>query len=89
MRWSVAVVLWLASTLALAQESGMQAQFRREGERVADACHFSIKSMGSCAYTLFTGHPPHIAAGLPPQNGFGLGAAFSLRTQRMAPELGR
>ena len=77
MRWSVAVVLWLASTLALAQESGMQAQFRREGERVADACHFSFKAVGSCAYTLFTDHPLHIAAGsLPPQNGFGLGAAF-------------
>jgi len=77
MRWSVAVMLWLASTMALAQESEMQAQLRREGERVADTCHFSIKAMGSCAYTLFTDHPLHIAAGsLPPQNGFGLGAAF-------------
>jgi hypothetical protein len=77
MRWSVAVVLWLASTLALAQESGIQGQLRREGERVADACHFSFKAVGSCAYTLFTDHPLHIAAGsLPPQNGFGLGAAF-------------
>ncbi len=77
MRWSVAVVLWLASTLASAQESGMQAQLRREGERVADACHFSFKAVGSCAYTLFTDHPLHIAAGsLPPQNGFGLGGAF-------------
>jgi hypothetical protein len=77
MRWSIAGVLWLASSLALAQESGMQAQLRREGERVADACHFSFKAVGSCAYTLFTDHPLHIAAGsLPPQNGFGLGAAF-------------
>lgn len=77
MRWSFAVVLWLASMMAFAQESGMQAQLRREGERVADACHFSLKAVGSCAYTLFTDHPLHIAAGsLPPQNGFGLGAAF-------------
>lgn len=77
MRWSVAVVLGLASTLTLAQESGMQAQLRREGERVADACHFSFEAVGSCGYTLFTDHPLHLAAGsLPPQNGFGLGAAF-------------
>ena len=31
----------------------------------------------SHAYTLFTDHPLHIAAGsMPPQNGFGLGGAF-------------
>ena len=33
--------------------------------------------MPGCAYTLFTDHPLHIAAGsMPPQNGFGFGAAF-------------
>jgi hypothetical protein len=33
--------------------------------------------MPVCAYTLFTDHPLHIAAGsMPPQNGFGLGGAF-------------
>lgn len=77
MRWSVAVLLWLASTLALAQESALHADFRREGERVSDACSFSFKALPGCAYTLFTDHPLHIAAGsMPPQNGFGLGAAF-------------
>jgi hypothetical protein len=75
--------LFLIATLllgvsALAQESPLQAEFRREGERVSDACgSFNFKSVPACAYTLFTDHPLHIAAGsMPPQNGFGLGAAF-------------
>ena len=78
MRWSVVVVLlWIASTLALAQESTLHAELRREGERASDACHFSFKALPGCAYTLFTDHPLHIAAGsMPPQNGFGLGGAF-------------
>jgi hypothetical protein len=78
MRWSVVVVLCLVSTLALAQESALQAELRREGERVSDACGtFSFKSVPGCGYTLFTDHPLHIAAGsMPPQNGFGLGGAF-------------
>jgi hypothetical protein len=70
MRWSVVVVLlWIASTLALAQESTLHAELRREGERASDACHFSFKALPGCAYTLFTDHPLHIAAGsMPPQN---------------------
>ena len=78
MRWSVVVLLWLASTVALAQEGKLQADFRREGERVTDACNeFSFKLVTGCAYELFTDHPLHIAAGsMPPQNGFGLGGAF-------------
>jgi hypothetical protein len=72
------VFLWLFSAVALAQESGLQADFRRESERLADACKsFSVKGVPGCAYELFTDHPLHIAAGsMPPQNGFGLGAAF-------------
>ena len=78
MRCKLGVMLLLVSTAALAQESWVHADFRREGERVADACKFhSFMSVGSCAYTLFTDHPLHIAAGsMPPQNGFGLGASY-------------
>ena len=77
MRWGAALVLLGASTLALAQESALHAELRREGERASDACQASFKAVPGCAYTLFTDHPLHIAAGsMPPQNGFGLGGAF-------------
>jgi hypothetical protein len=78
MRCKLAVMLLLVSTTALAQESWVHADFRREGERVADACKFhNFMSVGSCAYTVFTDHPLHFAAGsMPPQNGFGIGAAY-------------
>src|SRR5881392_3517841 len=77
MRWGAALVLLGASTLALAQESALHADFRRECERASDACQASFKAVPGCAYTLFTDHPLHIAAGsMPPQNGFGLGGAF-------------
>jgi len=78
MRWSAVFVLWVVSAVAVAQESALQAELRREGERVSDACGtFSFKSVPGCGYTLFTDHPLHIAAGsMPPQNGFGLGGAF-------------
>ena len=80
MRWSGMLVLLGASTLALAQESPLRGELRREGERFSDACAaFNFKSVPGCAYTLFTDHPLHIAAGsMPPQNGFGLGGAFVL-----------
>ncbi len=77
MRWIVVVVLWLASTAAVAQENWLQADFRRERERVGESCSSGFKSVPGCAIELFTDHPLHIAAGsMPPQNGFGLGAAF-------------
>jgi len=71
-------MLLCASITMPAQESPLHAELRREGERVSDACGtFSFKSVPGCAYTLFTDHPLHIAAGsMPPQNGFGLGGAF-------------
>ncbi len=78
MRWGIVFVLCFVSGLAAAQESRFHAELRRERERVADACDsFGLKLVTGCAYTLFTDHPLHIAAGsMPPQNGFGLGGAF-------------
>ena len=78
MRWTVGLLLCLASTGALAQEGTLQADFRRESERVGDSCGtFSVKAVPGCAIALFTDHPLHVAAGsMPPQNGFSLGAAF-------------
>lgn len=82
MRWRTAL-LWITAILGsaqfgFAQEGWLQADFRREGERVSDACKgFNFKAIPGCAIELFTDHPLHIAAGsMPPQNGFGLGAAF-------------
>lgn len=78
MRWSAAVILWFASLLAFAQEGKLQADFRRESERVAEACKGTgVKGIPGCGIELFTDHPLHIAAGsMPPQNGLALGAAF-------------
>jgi hypothetical protein len=78
MKWSVALLVVSACMIACAQESALQGELRREGERVSEACGtFNFKSVPGCAYTLFTDHPLHIAAGsMPPQNGFGLGGAF-------------
>ena len=81
MRWSLALILLASmaglSQLASAQENWLQADFRRESERVGDACKASFGAVPGCAIELFTDHPLHIAAGsMPPQNGFGLGAAF-------------
>jgi hypothetical protein len=78
MQWIVACLVLSTCTMAWPQESALHAELRREGERVSEACGtFSFKSVPTCAYTLFTDHPLHIAAGsMPPQNGFGLGGAF-------------
>lgn len=78
MRWRWVALLGLASTLAVGQEGYLHADFRREMERMSDACKdFSFKVMPGCAIQLFTDHPLHIAGGsLPAQNGFGLGGAY-------------
>lgn len=77
MRW-IPLILFLGFvSSALAQESMLHAELRREGERVGESCKFTLKSIPMCGYALFTDHPLHIAAGsMPPQNGFGLGGAF-------------
>jgi hypothetical protein len=78
MRLGVLAAFCLASTLVIAQEGALHADFRREGERMAEACKISgAKAIPGCAIELFTDHPLHIAAGsMPPQNGFALGGAF-------------
>jgi len=75
---AILVLAMALSPLAAAQESNLGADFRREGEALGKACSsFSFGSIGSCAYTLFTDHPMHIAAGsIAPQNGIGFGPAF-------------
>lgn len=77
LRLGVGLAVVSVAMAALGQESTLHAELRREGERAAEACKFSFKSIGGCGYTLFTDHPLHIAAGsMPPQNGFGVGGAF-------------
>jgi len=78
MRLRFVLALCLVTAPAFAQEGALQADFRREGERVSEACKFTgAKAIPGCAIELFTDHPLHIAAGsMPPQNGFALGGAF-------------
>jgi hypothetical protein len=63
---------------AIAQETQLGSDFRREAEELKKDCSsFTFSSVGSCLYTVFTDHPMHIAVGsLAPQNGFGFGPAF-------------
>lgn len=77
-RSTIAVLLFCAPAFLWGQESSLHAELRREGDRVSEACgSWTIKGVPGCAYILFTDHPLHIAAGsMPPQNGFGAGAAF-------------
>ncbi len=77
----VAIALALTAGRAIAQESQVGADFRREGEHLAESCGgFSPKALFGCAYTLTTDYPLHVALGsLAPQNGFAVGVAFSER----------
>jgi hypothetical protein len=77
MRLGYAIV-FLSCSLAAAQESQLQADFRGEGERFHESCgKFTPKSAMGCAQLLFTDHPLHIAVGsLAPQNGFAVGGAL-------------
>lgn len=63
---------------AVAQESKFASDLRREGEHIAENCtEMSLGKVASCAVTLATDYPFHIALGsLAPDNGFGFGLAF-------------
>src|SRR5258708_9803839 len=67
MRCGVALMLCFAAASAVAQEGNLQSDFRRERKHVREACDtFGLKLVTGCAYTLFTDHPLHIAAGRRP-----------------------
>ena len=66
---------FLFAGCAYAQESGLGADFRHEGDHLKDCTNF--KGIVGCGETLFTGHPMHIAVGsLAPGNGVGAGLAL-------------
>lgn len=81
-RWNRCILFIVAGGTLWAQqpqESWLHADLRNEfHHRIPEACGtFAFKSIPGCGYELFTDHPLHFTAGsLPPQNGFGLGAAF-------------
>ena len=59
-------------------ESRIGAEMRLERELLKENCH-SLKKLMSCATTVVTGHPFHLALGsIAPQNGFGVGPAIVL-----------
>jgi hypothetical protein len=71
----IACVLTAAPALAQG-ESTLGAEFRLEGEALKEDCK-SFKTFVSCASTLATNHPVHVAIGsIAPQNGFAFGPAF-------------
>lgn len=72
--------LALAALPALPQsgnESRIHSDFRREAEELQACKSFKFGSIASCAQTLATGQPMHIAVGsIAPQNGVAAGLAF-------------
>src|SRR5262245_12236645 len=74
----LAAALCLAAASAVAQESKLGADFRRQRERLAEKCGtLSFKKVVDCGAAVVTDHPFHLALGsLAPQNGFGFGLAF-------------
>ncbi|MBN9615886.1 MAG: hypothetical protein BGO25_17295 [Acidobacteriales bacterium 59-55] len=58
-------------------ESRIHSDFRREAEELQACKSFKLGSIASCAQTLATGQPMHIAVGsIAPQNGIAAGLAF-------------
>jgi hypothetical protein len=77
-RFAIFLACLVLSVGANAQETQLGSDFRREGEEIRKNCtSFTFKSVESCADTLFTDHPVHLAVGsIAPQDGFGFGPAF-------------
>lgn len=76
MKAAAFVFALLIAAPAFAQESRLASDWRREREKIAENCT-ELKKLASCAMTLVTDYPVHIAVGsLSPQNGFGFGLAF-------------
>ena len=76
MKRAALLTLFVVAAPLWAQETGLQAEFRGEGERFDENC-LQFKAVG-CGQLLFTDHPLHIAVGsLAPMNGFGSGVAFT------------
>jgi hypothetical protein len=74
----IACVLTAAPALAQGdqRETTLGAEFRLEGEAIKEDCK-SFKTFVSCASTLATNHPVHVAIGsIAPQNGFAFGPAI-------------
>ena len=77
-RRAIVSLLMLAAVPVFAQnESRLHRDFRVEGEALKVCTQFSFGNLTDCGQTLIMGQPMHIAVGsLPPQNRFGVGAAF-------------
>lgn len=71
-------VMLVVAQSAFAQESRIASDWRRERAHIAENCdEFTAKKLASCAVTLVTDYPFHIALGnLAPQNGFAFGLAL-------------
>src|SRR5689334_13281479 len=78
-RCAAAVVLALTSSAAVAQESRVAADLRREGDDVQSSCSgFDAKAIVGCVVTLATDEPFHVAIGsLAPKHGTEVGLAFA------------
>lgn len=76
MRLVIGALALLVACPAFAQEGRFAADWRREREKIAENCG-EFKKIASCAVTLVTAYPIHVAVGnLAPKNGFGFGFAF-------------
>ena len=73
------ILLLFSTTTARSQQASSPApriDSPNELDKIKESC-FSFSTIFSCAETLFTGKPVHIAVGsIAPQNGFGAGVAY-------------